>query len=550
MLKRKYAHWVLLLLVAAVAAFIRLYRLHQIPPGVNRDEASIGYTAYSLLKTGKDEYGRPYPLSFESFGDWKLPFYIYETIPFIKLFGLTELSVRLPSAMAGIITVVMTFFLVRQLFSGIIVSEVLPLLSAFFLAISPWSVHLSRVGSESNTAVLMVTIAVFLWLKALRGKSIYFIFSFPLLSLTFFTYAGNHIFSSLLFFGLIVLSRKSIRSDKYALIGIGIFAFFLIIIFSQTLFSADKIKISGISIFGDPAIIHSAIELPRVQHSNPSSLYVRLVHNRITFAGETIFRNYIKAFSPEFLFIRGGTNHAHNIENFGNLYLAEVPFFYLGIVVLLLNSKKFPFNLLLWWLAIAPVAASITKDAPHTTRMFAIYPLPPVLCALGLLWIKDQIYNKVLKKITIIGIMILYSVSILIYLDRYFIHFPMNESANWGVGFEKLTRLLNSTEYKDKKVIISRPEISPYIYLLFYSRYNPALYQLEAKRYPQTSDGFTHVAGFGRFEFRDINWDMDIYKTGTILVDIIDPQRPSIYHGANIISQPNGLPYIQIVSTK
>ena len=36
------------LAVFLIAAFLRLYLINSIPPGVNRDEASIGYTAYSL----------------------------------------------------------------------------------------------------------------------------------------------------------------------------------------------------------------------------------------------------------------------------------------------------------------------------------------------------------------------------------------------------------------------------------------------------------------------------------------------------------------------
>lgn len=113
-LKQKF----LFLTILFLAAFLRLYKISEVPPGVNRDEASIGYTAYSLMQTGKDEYGKPFPLSFQSFGDWKLPLYIYATIPFIKLFGLNELAVRLPSALAGTLTVLLTFFLVQELFKS------------------------------------------------------------------------------------------------------------------------------------------------------------------------------------------------------------------------------------------------------------------------------------------------------------------------------------------------------------------------------------------------------------------------------------------------
>ena len=139
-------------IILFIASFLSIYRINQIPPGVNRDEASIGYTAYSILKTGRDEYGRLFPLSFQSFGDWKLPFYIYTVVPFVSVFGLTELAVRLPSVIFGIASVGLTFFLIRLLFKN----NVLAFTAMILIAISPWHLHLSRVESESNTAVFFI----------------------------------------------------------------------------------------------------------------------------------------------------------------------------------------------------------------------------------------------------------------------------------------------------------------------------------------------------------------------------------------------------------
>ncbi len=153
-----------MVLVMLLASIMRLYHLESVPPGVNRDEASIGYTAYSLLKTGADEYGRHLPLSFESFGDWKLPLYIYTVVPFVSFLGVSDLAVRLPSALLGIGSVFLIFILVRLLFKN----EKIAFLTALLAAIAPWSVHLSRVESESNTAVFLLLLATILFIKSLK----------------------------------------------------------------------------------------------------------------------------------------------------------------------------------------------------------------------------------------------------------------------------------------------------------------------------------------------------------------------------------------------
>ena len=92
-------------LIISLAFFLRIYQIASSPPGLYSDETSYGYNAYSLLKTGKDEYGKSWPMTFKSFGDFKPPMTAWLTIPSIAVFGLNEFSVRLPSVLAGTITV-------------------------------------------------------------------------------------------------------------------------------------------------------------------------------------------------------------------------------------------------------------------------------------------------------------------------------------------------------------------------------------------------------------------------------------------------------------
>ncbi len=531
--------WILIFLILLVAFVLRLYKLDEIPPGVNRDEASIGYTAYSILKTGKDEYGKAYPLSFQSFGDWKLPLYIYLTIPFIQLFGLTEFAVRLPSVIAGAMTVLVVYFLLKELFKetknysfGIGHSTFsIPLVASLLLAISPWHIHFSRVASEANLATLIFSIAVLLLLKS-RLKPKLYIVSFTLFALTYYTYHGNHIFTTLFILGLLVYKWKQLIKERYAVIGLGIFVILSTIILRQTLLSSDTTKFSGIGIFGDPTVVHTSIELPRLEHLNDNSAGVtRLLHNRIIFAIEKISQNYLQAFSPDFLFLRGGTNHAHNIPNFGNMYLVEAPFLLLGLVYLLSKYNNSNSRLLLWWLFISPVAASITKDAPHSARTFMITPVLTIIVAFGIYYFfllaKKFQKNHVSHNIILLSIMFFYSINFTIYLDRYYVHFPVIDAEYWGVGYKDLAAFLSDNQHKDSQVIMEEPQQSPYIFLLFYLRYDPALYQMQARRYPPTSDAFLHVVSFGRFEFRTIDWSVDPGISNTILITRPD-QFPNI----------------------
>ena len=77
-------------------------------------------------------YGFPLG-AFAAFGDYKPSLPIYLTIPFIAIFGLSDLAVRLPSAIFGILTVLFIYFLVKELFSN----QRLALTSALFFGYLP-----------------------------------------------------------------------------------------------------------------------------------------------------------------------------------------------------------------------------------------------------------------------------------------------------------------------------------------------------------------------------------------------------------------------------
>lgn len=525
-----------------LAVFLRFFELSNIPPGPNRDEASIGYTAYSLLQTGKDEYGKVFPLSFQSFGDWKLPLYIYETVLSVSLFGLNTFAVRLPSALTGIAVVVLVYLLVIELFKN----RKLALITMLLTAISPWALHLSRVESESNTAVALVAAGVLLILKSLKQKNWLIIPGVLLLALSFGTYAGNYVFTPLLALGIFLIFRKEILRHKLGLISIVLFILASSFIWFQTT-SANVVKISGTGIFGDPSIVDAQIITPLKEHDLNSTS--KLLHNKALYGFQKFGQNYLNSFSPDFLFIKGGDNHAHNIFNFGNMYLVEAPFLLLGFVYMLNKRRDKGVLLVIWWLLAAPIAASITKDAPHTNRMFAIFPILPLVTAFGIVWFKDLF--KGTRQIVALGLIaILFILSFALYMDRYYIHFPFEEGKSWGIPYQKINDFVLNKQYANKRIIMEGHQESPYIYFLFYQKYDPETYRKEVKRYPITSDGFVDVKSFGRYTFRDIDWCKDPILENTILITRSENLPKALKKDFKVsnIMLPNG-PIFSIIET-
>src|SRR3990167_8607689 len=107
----------ILICITAISLFFNTYKHNAVPPCFNADEAAFSYNAYSLLTTGKDEYGTTLPLRLKSFGDYKLPLYSYLSVPFIGIFGLNETSANSLSIMLAVLFPILAYFLSKELFN-------------------------------------------------------------------------------------------------------------------------------------------------------------------------------------------------------------------------------------------------------------------------------------------------------------------------------------------------------------------------------------------------------------------------------------------------
>lgn len=524
----------ILTLIIVFGFILRNFYGGSIPTGLNRDEASIGYTAYSLLKTGKDEYGRFLPLSVESFGDWKLPLYIYTDILPVAFLSLNEYSARFPSIFFGTLTIYLTYLLARTLFITENKKEQIALFASFFLAISPWHIHFSRVASEANIAVFLTVSALFLFFKGLKDNRLLYASSF-VLSLTLFTYHGNHIFSILMFLTLLIILFKTKIPLKNIILFTFIFTCLTVVILKATLFSADTVKISGLTPLSDKYLLYSRVTLPRLEHIDPRSILTLFNHNKIFFMTGIFLQNYIRGFSPDFLFIRGGTNTAHNIPDFGNLYMWDIVFLILGVYFLFHKNKKWKWFFLAWIL-ISPIAPAITKDAPHSARMLAFLPVPYLISSFGLINLIGLIGRFSVQKIIINSIMILLIFNFYLFLDRYFIHFPIKEEYAWGGGYKELTKNIAALYGNYSEIVMDRPDQSPYIYFLFYWKLDPLYFQKNVVHYPIDSEGFEHVKKIGKITFKKFDWSDDIILPNRLLITWAESTPPSATKSAVMLS--------------
>jgi 4-amino-4-deoxy-L-arabinose transferase-like glycosyltransferase len=494
-----------LCLIVTVAAGLRLYQLGRVPSSPDWDEAALGYNAYSILKTGRDEFGNFLPLSIRSFDDYKPPLYVYLTVPSVALFGLSVWSTRLPSAVMGVLAVLGTYFLVKELLKN----NTHALLSSFLLAISPWSIQFSRIAFEANTGVTLNIWAVAAFLAGLKRRSLLPV-SAVLFALGFYAYHSERIFLPLLLIILAVVYRNDLFVKKHTkslvlsiIIGILVAAPLIPVVFNQT----ALLRLRGTSSFTDQTGLLSRDITKLEQDQKAGDRIGQLLDNRRIVYVKTVIGGYLSHFSLKWLFLTGD-NQRHHAPDMGLLYLWELPFLLYGIYRVLKYRKGSESMVLFGWLLIAPVAASPTTGLPHAVRTLVFLPVFQIFTAVGLAHFAAR-----WRLVTLLfGIFILFN--ILYYFDMYFVQMNPEVSRYWQYGYKDAVDYSERIKGKYQKVVVSTTLEQSYMFFLFYAKYDPAKY-LSAGG---TKSGSFEEADnhFDTYEFRKIDWSRE-KRDGTIL---------------------------------
>ena len=490
-------------IILLIAVLLRFYQFSNLPPSLNWDEVSIGYNAYSVFKTGRDEWGQFLPLSFRAFGDYKLPLYIYLDVPFVGSLGLNEIAVRFPSALAGIGIVVLTFFILKELTKSVYLS----LWGMFISAIIPWLVTLSRIALEANLALFLTMASFYLFLQSQKMKRL-LPFSATLLGLSAFSYNSSRVLI-LPFLLLIVIFWFRSFNKKEAIISLVVLLIFINVIFFQALNVDSKARYRWTTILDEGAI--SRINQLRGS-SNLSPLLNRLINNKATYFMMESSKNYLSHFDPNFLFWNGGSNLQFSIPGIGQLYLVLFPLILLGIWQIVKERKNWQL-FILGWIVIAPIPGAITRDAPHSLRTIFL-AIPLVFSAvLGIKLIKDFIHPKIFSLFAVFATLILIG-STYLFWQNYTNNYRKIYSWSWQYGYKQALEFVETHQAQYDHIVVTKKYGEPHEFLLFYLKYDPFKYQTNKSlvRY-QESDWFW-VDKFDKFEFIN-DWEIKNKVLGT-----------------------------------
>lgn len=518
-----------LIIIIFVATFLRFFDLGKIPSSLTPDEAAQGYTAYSYIQTGHDEWGSRNPLIMQSFGDYKPPFQTWLIMISIKKFGLNQFAIRLPNAVFGVVTVILIYLISQSTLAGLLA------------AVSPWLLPISRLALESNIIITVFLLGFWLFLNH-KKSSLYLFSSAICFGLTAFIYHSAKIVTPLFIVGLFNIYRSQIKNKHWVTFFIIFLSIFLFNIFINS--SAGLSRSQDIIIFNPTDkwadMANSRYQL--TQFGLPPILS-RLIANKITFTFKTFTNSYFSYFSPQFLVTSGAGETTYGmIPGFGVIGFIGIIGIISSIIYFLKYKKINPeITAIIVLIFISPLPAAIAKGQYSANRVSLLAPALIILSAFGL----NILIKKIkLAKYFLIVLLVLESV---VFLATYF--FQANALLCKGMlfGHEQINEYLK--KYPDYNVVYSRRLSEPQAYYLFYQQFSPqsvVQYTTGWQRYQEEGRSFVDQMGsysLANVVFRDLNINSDIQLPKTIIIGPPDEfigLKPSkvIYYPESVIPVP------------
>ncbi len=489
-----------ILVVIVILGFVlRFAGLTYNPPALNWDEVSHGYNAYSILKTGMDQWGQRLPLlNFRAYGDYPTPLNLYLTIPFIIFFGLTEFAVRFPHVILGTLTIVSVYFFTL----GITKRSNVGLLAAFLVSVGPWYVFTSRFVLQSNLSVFLLTLSAALFVNRNKNR-LFFPSSLLLFTFTLFSYHTTRIFSPLILSAVFFIHRyellPQLRAKKVLAILLTVFAILFLVFSAYILKSPESRARGGLLFVVDQGAINRIIE--RRNASNLPQFAKRLLYNRPIYFATRFSKNYVSYFSPNFLFFEGGTQYQFSVPGYGLIYPIGLPFFYIGLAFVLsrvLLHKEY--RMLFAWLVLSPIPASLTNESFTVIRATTMLPLPEIFIALGFYWLITKISAKIRAAASIICIVIVLVLAESYYVN-YFMKYRTDYSWSWQYGYKEAVAYVEKNYDKYDKIIVTKKYGEPHEYFLFYLKYDPHKYLNDPGKIAYNKSDWWWVDRFDKFWF-------------------------------------------------
>ena len=487
---KKYFVIIALTLITVITA-----TLHFIRPGVpclNADDVSFGYNAYSIAMTGKDEYGTPFPARFKAFGENKLPVLAYLAAPFTKILGTSDLAIRLPLHLVGILFPLVMFAFAQQLLKR----RSIAVIAALLTGVSGWIQITTRHSHEVSLSAFWIVIALTLFVRFFEEKRTSLFLWFSVANgLSLFTYHLGKLIQPFLMAWFIVFTwfNHATKVKRWVMYGVIFAAPLLLFTYTELRTPTNRI---GNLVFYNNAGFTLDIEQRRGEDNN------RLLNNKLTQGVQVVARNYFTYLSPSYLSFTGDDNPRFWYLGMSPITPTEYLLLLIGLYYLFKTKQKYRWflvSLLLW----SPASAALAWAGTSMTRNFlSIVPILTIT-SYGVYELYRELRSSDWGPVVACALLGSFAFFQITTWDFCFNHYPKRAMVIRATecGYTELAQYVRANYSHFKKFYITKEHGQPYAHLLYNLQYDPATYQPQSQLTAPDKYGFGQVEGFDKFIF-------------------------------------------------
>ena len=317
-----------------------------------------------------------------------------------------------------------------------------------------------------------------------------------------YTFNSARYFSVFIGIALVVFTFSSIKKQsKLFLLGIIIACIFVFPVVPHMLSKEARLRFVEVNIFTDSSVVKTANE--RIAREG-NTWFAKVINNRRVGYARSYILHFLDNVQPDFLFVHGDGNPKFSTQDVGQMYLIEAPFLAIGIITMFATYPSIAL-LLLYWIVVSIVPAATARETPHALRILNSLPTWQILVAYGILTTFQYTRNIRSKKFNFpmafcLLLIVLFTFNLTYYLHNYYRHYPVEFSGEWQYGYKQALAYVGEKGSQFNKIYISENIGRPYMYTLFYTKYDPQMYRQSKKSYFDSA-GFYHVDAFGKFVF-------------------------------------------------
>lgn len=354
--------WIIFAVLMVLAFVVRVWQFGSVPGGMNQDGAMAAVDAKALAEYGTDRYGMWMPVHFTAWGYGQMSVLLsYLMVPFIKLFGLSAMTARLPMLIVSICGAAALYFLIKRL-CGIRAAQIV----LAFAVLNPWHYMQSRWALDCNMFPHMFLFGILFMVKGVAEKKRWLYISMIFYALCMYSYGISfYTVPVFLLAACIYMLVKKVIRWKEALISAGVY-----ILVSWPIYLTMVINTFGMQTIETPLFT-----IPYFPDSVRSRDILFFADDKLGQLGQNIK-------SMVSVFLEGDSLLWNTIEGFGTIFICFVPFVFAGIYYMIHsirntedNIKKTGYMSLLFFFGTGIIAGLITANVNVNRINIIVYPM-------------------------------------------------------------------------------------------------------------------------------------------------------------------------------